>query len=87
MKKVHLGFGIAALCVLAIGLIHGGIAWIVAGLTWDPHLTSFPTWAAFVLPLPFYALGVAAVLLAWLAAWGVLRAMKKSHCKKQDGVL
>lgn len=87
MKKLHLGFGIAALCVLLAGLIHGTIAWIVAEMTWDPYLTSFPTWGAFVLPLFFYALGVAAVLLAWLAAWGITKVMKKSNCKKQDGVL
>ena len=87
MKKLHLGFGIAAVCVFAAGLIHGGIAWIVAEMTWDPYLTSFPTWAAFVLPLPFYALGVAAVLLAWLAAWGITKGVKKNRCKKQDGVL
>ncbi len=87
MKKLHLGFGIAALCGVAAGLIHGTIAWIVAEVSWDPYLTSFPTWGAFILPLPFYALGVAAVLLAWAVTWLSLRAVKKSHCKKQDGVL
>ncbi len=82
MKKLHLGFGIAALCAFAAGLIHGMVAWIIAEITWDPYLTSFPTWGAFVLPLPFYALGVAAVLLAWLVTSLSLRAVRKSRCKR-----
>lgn len=86
MKKLHLGFGIAAAAVCAAGLVHGLIAWLVAEATWDPLTGSFPTWAAFVLPLPFYAAAVAAVLAAWLFVWLFLR-MKKTRCKKRDGVL
>ena len=47
MKRLYLGFGITALTVIVVGLIHGGIAWIVAEATWNPSGTSLPTWAAF----------------------------------------
>ncbi len=86
MKKLHLAFGIAALGVIVAGLIHGGIAWIVAEATWDPVVTSFPTWGAFVLPLLFYGLGASAVLVAWLAVWSAVR-LTQRHCKNRDDVI
>ena len=51
MKRLHLAFGVTALAVIIVGLLHGGVAWIIAEATWDPWETSFPTWGAFVLPL------------------------------------
>lgn len=86
MKKLHLWFGIAAAVVCGAGLVHGTVAWLVAEASWDPLTTSFPAWAAFVLPLPFYAAAAAAVLAAWLLSWLFLR-KKKTRCKKRDGVL
>ncbi len=77
MKKLHLGFALAALAVLAAGLIHGGIAWLAASLTWDPVETSFPAWSMFVIVLMFYLLAVAVVLFVWLVTWLIVRAVKK----------
>ncbi len=77
MKKLHLGFSIAALAVLAAGIVHGGIAWLVASLTWDPMETSFPAWSMFAIVMMFYLLAVAVVLLAWLFTWLLVRAVKK----------
>ncbi len=77
MKKIHLIFGLTALAILVIGILHGGIAWIVAEVTWDPMATSFPTWSAFVLPLLFYSVGAGAVLFAWLIAWLVIFSRKR----------
>lgn len=77
MKRLHLGFGITALAVIVIGLIHGGIAWIVAEATWNPSGTSLPTWSAFVLPLLFYSVAVTVVLIAWLITWLIVRSSKK----------
>lgn len=77
MKRLHLGFGITALSVIVVGLIHGGIAWIVAEATWNPSGTSLPTWAAFVLPVLFYSVAVTIVLIAWLITWLIVRSSKK----------
>lgn len=90
VKKLHLVFGIAALSVLFVGLLHGGISWLVAELTWEPFATSFPTWAVFVLTLMFYSLGAAAILLLWLIAYLIVCAFKrkrKGDCKRQGTVL
>ena len=84
MKKIHLIFGLTAVAVIVIGTIHGGIAWIVAEVTWDPLATSFPTWGAFVLPLLFYSVGAGAVLLAWLIAWLVIFSRKKGIAKRRS---
>jgi len=80
MKKLHFAFGVTALVVIIAGLIHGGIAWIVAEVTWKE--TSFPTWAAFVLPLPFYSIGVLVILLAWLTTWLIVRGIRKKRLQK-----
>ncbi len=77
MKRLHLGFGITALLVIVVGLIHGGIAWIVAEATWNPSETGLPTWSAFVLPLLFYSVAVTIVLIAWLITWLIVRSSKK----------
>ena len=77
MKRLHFAFGITALAVIGAGLIHGGIAWIVAEATWDPWATSLPAWAAFVLPLLYYSVGVLIILLAWLIAWLIVRSIQK----------
>ncbi len=84
MKKLHLAFGIAALAGIIVGLIHGGVAWIVAEATWEPATTSFPTWAAFVLPILFYSVGVLAILLAWFVAWRVARRVASKRLQKRD---
>lgn len=84
MKKLHLAFGLAALTVLFVGLIHGGIAWIVAETTWDPMMTSLPTWAAFVLPILFYSLGVLVILLAWLITWLIVRGVSNKRLQKDN---
>lgn len=76
MKRLHLGFGITALSVIVVGLIHGGIAWIVAEATWNPSGTSLPTWAAFVLPVLFYSVAVT-IVIAWLITWLIVRSSKK----------
>ena len=77
MKRRKLGFGITALAVIVVGLIHGGIAWIVANATWNPLETSLPTWAAFVYPVLFYSVVVSVVLIAWLITWLIVRSSKK----------
>ena len=82
MKKFHLAFGITTLAVIIVGLIHGGIAWIVAEATWDPWTTSLPTWAAFVLPLVYYSIGVLVILLAWLTTWLIVRGIRKKGLQK-----
>ncbi len=82
MKKLHLGFGIAALAVLVVGLMHGGIAWIVAEATWDPMATSAPTWVAFVLPIVCYSMGIFVILLAWLTAWLIAREIARKRLQK-----
>lgn len=82
MKKLHLAFGITALAVLVIGLLHGAVAWIVAEATWEPLATSFPTWGAFVLPLLFYSLGVFAILTVWLITWLIVRSVRKRRLQK-----
>ena len=82
MKRLHLALGITTLAVIIVGLIHGGIAWIVAEATWDPLANSFPTWAAFVLPLLYYSVGVLVVLLAWLTIWLIIRGIRKKELQK-----
>ena len=82
MKKLHLSFGITTLAVIIVGLIHGGIAWIVAEATWDPLANSFPTWVAFVLPLLYYSVGVLVILLVWLTTWLVIRGIRKKGLQK-----
>lgn len=87
MKKLHLAFGISALALIVVGLLHGGIAWIIAEQTWDPFATSFPTWAAMVIPLLFYALGDLVVLLAWFITWIIVGRIRKKNCKEISNVL
>ena len=82
MKRFHLAFGITTLAVIIIGLIHGGIAWIVAEATWDHLANSFPTWAVFVLPLLYYSVGVLVILLAWLTTWLIIRGIRKKGLQK-----
>ena len=84
MKKFHLAFGIITLAVIAAGILHGGVAWIVAAATWDPFATSFPAWVAFVLPLFCYSLAALIVLLAWLLSWIILRGIWKNRLQKAD---
>ena len=84
MKRLHLALGVTALAVIIVGLIHGGIAWIVAEATWDPWATSFPTWGAFVLPLLFYSVGVVVILLAWLITWLIVRGIRKRGLQKDN---
>lgn len=84
MKKLHLAFGITALAVIIVGLIHGGVAWIVAEATWDPWTNSFPSWAAFVLPLLYYSVGVVAILLSWLITWLIVRCVRKNRLQKDN---
>lgn len=84
MKKLHLAFGIVALGVLLAGVIHGGVAWIVAEITWDPFANSFPTWAAFVLPILCYSLGASAVLLTWLLTWLTVRWASNKGLQKDN---
>ncbi len=87
MKKLHLGFGIALCCLLFVGLVHGGICWIVAETTWNMMETSFPTWAAFAIILMCYAFAAAVLLLVWLIVFLIVRGRKKAACKKQESVL
>lgn len=82
MKKLHLVFGFVALGVVLIGLIHGGVAWMIAEVTWDPMETSFPAWAAFVVPMLFYGMGAFAVLLAWLFTSLIVRRVRKKPVAK-----
>ena len=82
MKKLHLAFGITTLAVIIVGLIHGGIAWIVAEVTWESWATGFPTWGAFVLPLLYYSVGVLVILLAWLTIWLIIRGIRKKGLQK-----
>lgn len=84
MKRLHLAFGLTALVVILVGLIHGGVAWLVAEITWEPLETSFPTWAAFVLPILFYGVGALVILLAWLIAWLVVRGVRAKGLKNSD---
>ena len=83
MKRLYLGFGITALMVIVVGLIHGGIAWIVAEATWSSSGTSLPTWAAFVLPVLFYSVVVSVVLIAWLITWLIVCSSKKRITKRR----
>ena len=84
MKKLHLVFGITALAVIIVGLIHGGVAWIVAVATWEPWATSFPSWVAFVLPLLYYSVGVVVILLSWFITWLIVRCVRKKGLQKDD---
>ena len=77
MKRLHLVFSATTLAVIIVGLIHGGVAWIVAKATWDPWANSFPTWVAFVLPLVYYSVGVFVILFAWLTTWLILRGIRR----------
>ena len=81
MKRLNLAFGIITLIVIVCGLIHSGVAWIVAETTWDPYTTSFPTWGAFVLPIICYGVITMIVLIAWLIAFLALRGIDKSRSK------
>lgn len=83
MKKLHLTFGLIALAAIVAGLIHGGIAWIIAEVTWDPMMTSFPTWGAFVLPFLFYGAVALAVVLVWFCTWLIVRGIRKKQIAKQ----
>ena len=65
-------------------MIHGGVSWIVAEATWDPWTTSLPTWAAFVLPLVYYSIGVLVILLAWLTTWLMVRGIRKKELQKDN---
>lgn len=87
MKKLHLAFGITALAILTVGLVHSGIAFIVAEVTWDPLATSFPTWAAFVLPLLFYMIASVIILLAWLITWLIVSNIRKKDCPNRSDVI
>lgn len=87
MKKLHFWFSVAAIAVITVGLIHSGISWIVAEVTWEPLATSFPTWGAFVLTLLFYAMGEGVILLAWLITWLIVRAVRNNRCKMWENVL
>lgn len=77
MKKLNLAFGITAITIVAIGLIHGIVAWITAEIMWDKTMTSMPTWTAFVLPLLCYGIAVAMVLFVWVFAALIVRKIQK----------
>ena len=81
MKKIHLFFGILSAMIVIVAAVHITVAY-VSILNAQP-VTSIPPEAAFVFVGVPYAIGLAVLLLIWLAVWLI----RRRTCKKNTNVL
>ncbi len=79
MKKINLVFGILLLCAVAAGVLHTGIAYLIART--QNAVTSFPPESVFFFIGIWYLVAVTLILSVWL----IVRLVKGMPPKNAKG--